>query len=128
MSEVEKRVKTGGRKTGTRNRFTTAMADEILASFHALGGRRWLTQVARRRPELLIGLLARITPSETKHTIQAQYEAVIGVRVEAREAGPGQPLIAPSAPPALVLEHDPDGDDDWLAPRTTDAATPAAQL
>jgi hypothetical protein len=115
VSETEKRQKTGGRQKGTRNRTTQATVDEVLAAFHTLGGRRWLVKVARKRPDLMIQLLARITPTETKHTIQAQYEAIVGVRVEARDPLPGEAISAPGTPAAVLpaLEHDADDDADF---------------
>jgi hypothetical protein len=103
-----------GRGKRGKNKLSGDLRESILTAFHALGGRDYLVRVGRKSPALFFGLLARVVPSEVKHSITGHYEAVIGVRVEEREPIPGQVVAAP-VPPVAVLAHVPDDDDDWLA-------------
>lgn len=95
----------------SRGRTPAELRDEILAAFWTLGGRRWLVRAARRSPGLVLPLFARLIPSETKHTVEAHYATTVAIRVEDREAIPGEAIPALPAP-ALATD---DASDDWLA-------------
>ena len=125
MSETDqppKRKRTGGRAKGTPNKVTRDLREDIIASFYKLGGRDWLVRVARTRPDVVVALLGRVIPQETRLSVMASYQAM-PIPVEQRDSLPqiaqeargdvldavyvvtGDPL--PSALPASPS-------DDWL--------------
>lgn len=56
--------KTGGRKKGTPNRFTTTIRQAIIASFHEVGGQKWLVKLAKSDPKSYAQLLGKAMPTE----------------------------------------------------------------
>ncbi len=117
MSEIDsapKRKRTGGRAKGTPNKVTRDLREDIVASFYKLGGRDWLVRVARKRPDVVVALLGRVIPQETRVSLLASYQAV-PIPVEQRDA-----LPAPEATGAVL-----DAVFDVIGPRDPDPV-PAA--
>jgi hypothetical protein len=54
-----------GRPLGVPNKITKAFKEHVVGAIEELGGQKWLVRVAKRRPELLIQLGAKLMPSNT---------------------------------------------------------------
>lgn len=110
-----------GRPRGSRNKVSQDLRADIAAAFYQLGGRQWLVRVGRQKPEVVIGLLSRIIPQETKLSVLASYQAM-PIAVEARDSLPA----ITSSQPVLDAVYDviqeahtvpddvPAASDDWL--------------
>jgi len=61
---VAKGHKTGGRKPGSRNKFTTEVRTAILEAFVQLGGSSYLVRVGNENPAAFCSLLGKILPHE----------------------------------------------------------------
>ena len=59
-----KRRKTGGRRAGTPNKFTTELRDAVVMSFIKLGGTAYLVRVGNENPAVFCTLLGKILPHE----------------------------------------------------------------
>jgi len=68
--------KAGNRKPRGPNRLSQSIKDAIEGAFRAAGGQDYLLRVARKRPDVFLGLLGKIIPAETRTTILAAYEAM----------------------------------------------------
>ena len=64
---MAKRRKTGGRKPGSCNKFTTELRTAVLAAFAELGGSAWLVRVAKENPAAFCALLGKLLPDEAGH-------------------------------------------------------------
>jgi len=61
---LAKRHKTGGRRPGSRNKFTTEVRAAILDAFVQLGGSSWLVRVANENPAAFCAMLSKLLPHE----------------------------------------------------------------
>ena len=69
--------KTGGRTKGTPNRLTSELRDLMLGALDDLGGREWVVERARERPELMFQMLGRLLPRDVK--LDAERDVTIKV-------------------------------------------------
>ena len=76
-----------GRPKGRANNLTLDLRETIRQAFYGAGGRQYLIQVARKRPDVFLALVGKIIPAETTVTLQAAYQAM-PIPVEARDALP----------------------------------------
>ena len=63
--------KTGGRKAGTRNKFTTALKDVIVGGLSDAGGQAWLAEQARKNPVPFMALIGRVLPLQVPTLLRA---------------------------------------------------------
>jgi hypothetical protein len=56
--------KIGGRKPGSKNKFTTEVRDAVMVAFDKLGGSAWLVRVAKENPAASSALLGKLLPHE----------------------------------------------------------------
>lgn len=102
-------------RKGKPNKFTQSIRDVIEQAFHKAGGRDYLVRVAKTRPDVFLGLVGKVIPTESKLSILASYQAM-PIPVEQRDA---QPMIAADVAsqallPAIDAEFEPVAPDDWL--------------
>lgn len=57
-------VKTGGRKKGTPNKFSSDIKAAIEQAFDAVGGAEYLTGIARNEPGIFCALLGKVLPAQ----------------------------------------------------------------
>lgn len=87
----------GGRPV---DRLNKDIRETIKHAFYAAGGKRYLVEVAHKRPDVFLTLLGRSMPTETKVSLMASYQG-IPVTVEDRDS---PTLIAAPVPSPSVLE------------------------
>ena len=63
---MAKRVKTGGRRKGTPNRFSVALKDLILQALSDAGGLAYLARQAEETPTAFLALVGRVLPLQVK--------------------------------------------------------------
>jgi hypothetical protein len=51
-----------GRKPGSRNKFSSALKDEILGALDDVGGRAYFVRMAEKQPVAFMSLLGRVLP------------------------------------------------------------------
>jgi hypothetical protein len=74
---LAKRRKTGGRKPGSRNKFTTEVRAAILDAFVQAGGSSYLVRVANENPAAFCALLGKILPMELATDGPITHEVVL---------------------------------------------------
>ena len=80
---MAERVKTGGRKKGTPNKFTGEVRDQILAALEGAGGTEYLIQRAHdpRTASAFLGLVGKVLPMTIAGDAQNPLISEIVIRI-----------------------------------------------
>jgi hypothetical protein len=76
-----------GRPKGSRNHITQDLREMGRMALEKLGGRDYLVDVGRKRPDVFMTFIGRLVPAETKVTFSQTYQAM-PIPVESRDALP----------------------------------------
>lgn len=74
---MAKGQKTGGRKSGSKNKVTTALKDMVLNALAKAGGERYLARQAKENPTAFMTLLGKVLPTQVEGNVEHRYVALI---------------------------------------------------
>ncbi len=89
--------KTGGRQSGTPNRFTGAFREAVLHVYNGLGGHKAFLEWARKNPTEYYRIAARLIPVE----LRSEEERTINVIIPA----PPPPLLDSQKHSAMIEDQ-----------------------
>ena len=78
-----RRLPNAGRKPGSQNKVTVELKQMIEGALLEAGGQKYLLNLARKRPEVFVPLLARLLPKQLEHSGDLNHHVDFRERMEA---------------------------------------------